>query len=387
MGVLISNKKIPIRKFELEELHKLTQFSPELVILFYSYYQKFSNTLKDDGVIDYSEFLLSLNLKDNIFSKHLFSGFDLNKDNFINFREFLKFFGIFQNGNPFNKIEICFRLFSNSNTKQIEKEMLINILNEAVNMNETLSKFVTLDDVENIVSETFRKYDKIITESYNINNNSFSNVINSREDEIEINHSRTTNYVSNNNNLNNNNNNFFFNNFHNKFHNNNLLNLNSSKESGITNINNKNNNNNNNNNINNNNNNNIKQTGTFFLGNNINNNNNKNENTNSSYFINLSNNNNNNNFHTNQNNFNSNQSSLINIHDNNNNKNNNIINISSSNNIDISNGNIIMHQNINFEAFLEIINLEPSILDWLCVNIEKLKYFNKNFNHNYCCFS
>ena len=35
MGVLISNKKIPIRKFELEELHKLTQFSPELVILFY----------------------------------------------------------------------------------------------------------------------------------------------------------------------------------------------------------------------------------------------------------------------------------------------------------------------------------------------------------------
>ena len=382
MGVLISNKKIPIRKFELEELHKLTQFSPELIILFYSYYQKFSNTLKDDGVIDYSEFLLSLNLKDNIFSKHLFSGFDLNKDNFINFREFLKFFGIFQNGNPFNKIEICFRLFSNSNTKQIEKEMLINILNEAVNMNETLSKFVTLDDVENIVSETFRKYDKIITESYNINNNSFSNVINSREDEIEINHSRTTNYVSNNNNLNNNNNNFFFNNFHNKFHNNNLLNLNSSKESGITNINNKNNNNINNNN------NNIKQTGTFFLGNNINNNNNnKNENTNSSYFINLSNNNNNNNFHTNQNNFNSNQSSLINIHDNNNNKNNNIINISSSNNIDISNGNIIMHQNINFEAFLEIINLEPSILDWLCVNIEKLKYFNKNFNHNYCCFS
>ena len=382
MGVLISNKKIPIRKFELEELHKLTQFSPELVILFYSYYQKFSNTLKDDGVIDYSEFLLSLNLKDNIFSKHLFSGFDLNKDNFINFREFLKFFGIFQNGNPFNKIEICFRLFSNSNTKQIEKEMLINILNEAVNMNETLSNFVTLDDVENIVSETFRKYDKIITESYNINNNSFSNVINSREDEIEINHSRTTNYVSNNNNLNNNNNNFFFNNFHNKFHNNNLLNLNSSKESGITNINNKNNNNINNNN------NNIKQTGTFFLGNNINNNNNnKNENTNSSYFINLSNNNNNNNnFHTNQNNFYSNQSSLINIHDNNN-KNNNIINISSSNNIDISNGNIIMHQNINFEAFLEIINLEPSILDWLCVNIEKLKYFNKNFNHNYCCFS
>ena len=382
MGVLISNKKIPIRKFELEELHKLTQFSPELVILFYSYYQKFSNTLKDDGVIDYSEFLISLNLKDNIFSKHLFSGFDLNKDNFINFREFLKFFGIFQNGNPFNKIEICFRLFSNSNTKQIEKEMLINILNEAVNMNETLSNFVTLDDVENIVSETFRKYDKIITESYNINNNSFSNVINSREDEIEINHSRTTNYVSNNNNLNNNNNNFFFNNFHNKFHNNNLLNLNSSKGSGITNINNK-----NNNNINNNNNNNIKQTGTFFLGNNINNNNNKNENTNSSYFNNLSNNNNNNNnFHTNQNNFYSNQSSLINIHDNNN-KNNNIINISSSNNIDISNGNIIMHQNINFEAFLEIINLEPSILDWLCVNIEKLKYFNKNFNHNYCCFS
>ena len=381
MGVLISNKKIPIRKFELEELHKLTQFSPELVILFYSYYQKFSNTLKDDGVIDYSEFLISLNLKDNIFSKHLFSGFDLNKDNFINFREFLKFFGIFQNGNPFNKIEICFRLFSNSNTKQIEKEMLINILNEAVNMNETLSNFVTLDDVENIVSETFRKYDKIITESYNINNNSFSNVINSREDEIEINHSRTTNYVSNNNNLNNNNN-FFFNNFHNKFHNNNILNLNSSKESGITNINNKNNNNINNNN------NNIKQTGTFFLGNNINNNNNnKNENTNSSYFINLSNNNNNNNnFHTNQNNFYSNQSSLINIHDNNN-KNNNIINISSSNNIDISNGNIIMHQNINFEAFLEIINLEPSILDWLCVNIEKLKYFNKNFNHNYCCFS
>ena len=359
MGVLISNKKIPIRKFELEELHKLTQFSPELVILFYSYYQKFSNTLKDDGVIDYSEFLLSLNLKDNIFSKHLFSGFDLNQDNFINFREFLKFFGIFQNGNPFNKIEICFRLFSNSNTKQIEKDMLIDILKEAVQMNKTLSEFVTFDDVENIVCETFRKYDKIITESYNYNNNSFSNVINSKEDEIEINHSRTTNYAMNNNN----NNNFFLNNL-NKIHNKNLLYLNSSKESGITHINN--------------NNNNIKQTGTFFLGIN-NNNNNKNDNTNSSYFN--TSNNNNNIFHTNQININSKQSSLINLHDN---KNNNLINISSSNNIDC---NIIMHQNINFEAFLEIINLEPSILDWLCINIEKLKYFNKHFNHNYCCFS
>ena len=385
MGVIISNKKIPIRKFELEELHKLTQFSPELIILFYSYYQKFSNTLKDDGVIDYSEFLLSLNLKDNIFSKHLFSGFDLNQDNFINFREFLKFFGIFQNGNPFNKIEICFRLFSNSNTKQIEKDMLIDILKEAVQMNKTLSEFVTFDDVENIVCETFRKYDKIITESYNYNNNSFSNVINSKEDEIEINHSRTTNYAMNNNN----NNNFFLNNL-NKIHNKNLLYLNSSKESGITHINNNNNNyNNNNNNINNNNNNNnnsninnnnnIKQTGTFFLGINNNNNNNKNDNTNSSYFN--TSNNNNNIFHTNQININSKQSSLINLHDN---KNNNLINISSSNNIDC---NIIMHQNINFEAFLEIINLEPSILDWLCINIEKLKYFNKHFNHNYCCFS
>ena len=372
MGVI--HKKIPIKKFEMEELHNLTQFSPELVTLFYSYYKKFSKILKDDGLIDYPEFLLSLNLTDNIFSKHLFSGFDLNKDNFINFREFLKFFGIFQNGKPFNKIEICFRLFSNSNTKLIEKDMLINILNEAIQMNQTLKEFVSLNDVENIVGETYKKYEKIIIENNNNNNNNnLSNFINSKDDEIEINHSRTTNFITNKNIHNN----FFLNN-HNNNHNNNLLslNLNSSKESGITPTNNK-----NKNAI-------IQETGTFFLGNNItNNNNNNNNNNNDSNIINLNynNNNNNSNLNHNYNNSHSNQSSIINIPDNSNN--NNLINISSSYaNFDYNN-NIGVNQNINFEAFLEIITSEPSILDWLNINIEKLIYFNKNSNNIFCCFS
>ena len=49
--------------------------------------------------------------------------------------------------------------------------MLINILKEAVKMNKTLNEYVSIEDIENIVSETYKKYDKNIFESTNNNNN------------------------------------------------------------------------------------------------------------------------------------------------------------------------------------------------------------------------
>ena len=170
--------KHPIKKNELMEMSKITLFKSEVITTFFEFFKKFSSKIKDDGLIDYNEFLSIIKLDDNTFSKHLFYSFDQNKDNCINFREFLKFFSVFENGKIISQCELCFKLFSNPQTNKIEKETLINIIQDAISSHKILKTYLTQKDIENIVNYTMEKYKFLISKTNIINNSTLGNLIN-----------------------------------------------------------------------------------------------------------------------------------------------------------------------------------------------------------------
>lgn len=151
-GSINQNK---IRRNELMELSKMTLFPNDLIFLLHSFFHKYASSIKDDGVIDYNEFLGAIKMPNNTFTKHLYCSFDQNKDNNVNFREFLKFFATFFNGNSIGQTEISFKLFANPKTKKIDKPTMLNILIDGINENEKLKKYLTEEDIIAIVNHTF----------------------------------------------------------------------------------------------------------------------------------------------------------------------------------------------------------------------------------------
>ena len=196
-----------IKKNELMELSKITMFNPDLIFTFNSFYQRFCTIKKDDGVIDYQEFLHCIDMPHSEFTEHLFYAFDQNCNNSINFREFLKFFSVFQNGNTLSQTKLSFKLFSNPHTKKIDKKTLIDILSSSIQSNDTLSSFITNKDIENIVSNTFTQCSSLLS---TINkNNTFSHLVHNNTNETleplrniksgNFNNNTCSNYTLNNN--------------------------------------------------------------------------------------------------------------------------------------------------------------------------------------------
>lgn len=169
MGIKISNKNNVdsngLKLSELEEFHNITLFSNEILIKLYEIFKFFSSIKINDGVIDYSEFLTILNKKDLIITKRIFDSIDVNSDGSLNYREFIKFFSVFVNGNFEEKTSLSFKIFMDKEKKKITffsmKKMLFEIIKE--------NNFLNDDDIENVCYESFKNF---VVNCKNINNNS-----------------------------------------------------------------------------------------------------------------------------------------------------------------------------------------------------------------------
>jgi hypothetical protein len=169
MGIKISNKNNVdsngLKLSELEEFHNITLFSNEILIKLYEIFKFFSSIKINDGVIDYSEFLTILNKKDLIITKRIFDSIDVNSDGSLNYREFIKFFSVFVNGNFEEKTSLSFKIFMDKEKKKITffsmKKMLFEIIKE--------NNFLNDDDIENVCYESFKNF---VVNYKNINNNS-----------------------------------------------------------------------------------------------------------------------------------------------------------------------------------------------------------------------
>jgi len=72
-------------------------------------------------LIDLDEFCYHINIKNNILSQQLFNYFDKNKDNVLNFREFLLSFQQLISKNLNDKIQNSFDLFKVKDKEYISK--------------------------------------------------------------------------------------------------------------------------------------------------------------------------------------------------------------------------------------------------------------------------
>ncbi|CAO2045523.1 unnamed protein product [Urochloa humidicola] len=123
-------------------------------------YKKISYSIFKDGLIHKEEFQLALfrnSNKKNLFADRIFDLFDLKRNGVIEFGEFVRSLNIFHPDTPISeKITFAFRLYDLRGTGFIEheelKEMVLAILNE--------SELILSDDaVEQIVDQTFKQAD------------------------------------------------------------------------------------------------------------------------------------------------------------------------------------------------------------------------------------
>ena len=148
-------KKSNLKKSELLDFHNMTLLNENIIITIHNYFEYHSSKINDDGILDYDEFCIMLNRKDNLLNKKIFSVIDLNKDNFINFREFLKFISIFNTGTREEQLELTYQIYSDENSNMIEKEYIKKILKEGILEDYIISEYIDSKCIDEIVNATF----------------------------------------------------------------------------------------------------------------------------------------------------------------------------------------------------------------------------------------
>ncbi|KAK3156640.1 hypothetical protein QOZ80_2AG0109900 [Eleusine coracana subsp. coracana] len=141
-------------------LAKETTFSVNEVEALRELYRKISHSIFKDGLIHKEEFQLALfrnSNKKNLFADRIFDLFDLKRNGVIDFGEFVRSLNIFHPDTPeAEKITFAFRLYDLRGTGSIEreelKEMVLALLNES-------DLLLSDDTVEQIVDQTFKQAD------------------------------------------------------------------------------------------------------------------------------------------------------------------------------------------------------------------------------------
>lgn len=139
------------------EFSKVSTFTGEEINDLYLYFNQLSKAKRDDGVIDYEEFCLAVNLPDGLYGQNLFKIFDTNDDKVINFREFILAFATFLNETIDKQIRLSFRLYDPRDKGRVRRETIVSILSDALKSG-GMGALAYLPDelIEEIVDETFR---------------------------------------------------------------------------------------------------------------------------------------------------------------------------------------------------------------------------------------
>ena len=152
-------KRSNLKTFEIQDFQSMSSFPNDVVKDLHSLFNTYCNLVKDDGVLDYQEFLLMINKPDTILTQQIFKGLDNNKDNQINFREFVKFISCFVNGTTNEKINLTFKIFANDESKLIEKNKMNEILKSSLQLNKLLNDYLDDKIIEEIVKKSFDKFE------------------------------------------------------------------------------------------------------------------------------------------------------------------------------------------------------------------------------------
>ncbi|OMJ72190.1 hypothetical protein SteCoe_29424 [Stentor coeruleus] len=132
-----------LRRSELEEFSKQSLLLPTVIERLYVHFYRISRSKTEDGVIDLSEFCLTIKKSEtSVISERIFHMFDSNSDGVINFREFITGISAFSDNQDLlvkenirmatirmkEKIDLSMRIFDLKNANKIYERDLIKIL-------------------------------------------------------------------------------------------------------------------------------------------------------------------------------------------------------------------------------------------------------------------
>ena len=157
MGFSQSNESniITLRKSELNEFHNMTLFSNDILLKLHEYFRKFSAVQTDDGVIDYDEFCMIINKKDNLLNRNIFNSIDVNSDGYLNYREFIKFISVFINGSFEEQSSLAFKIFMEKDLKLITFKNTKLMINDIIQIDNSLNKLIDNELINEITEESF----------------------------------------------------------------------------------------------------------------------------------------------------------------------------------------------------------------------------------------
>jgi Ca2+-binding EF-hand superfamily protein len=146
---------ITLRTSELNEFHNMTLFSNDILLKLHEYFKKFSAIQTDDGVIDYDEFCMIINKKDNLLNRNIFNSIDVNSDGSLNYREFIKFISVFINGTFEEQSSLAFKIFMEKETKLITFKNTKLMINDIIQIDNSLNKLIDNELINEITEESF----------------------------------------------------------------------------------------------------------------------------------------------------------------------------------------------------------------------------------------
>ena len=157
MGFAQSSEQniITLRTSELNEFHNMTLFSNDILLKLHEYFRKFSAVQTDDGLIDYDEFCMIINKKDNLLNRNIFNSIDVNSDGYLNYREFIKFISVFINGTFEEQSSLAFKIFMEKETKLITFKNTKLMINDIIQIDNSLNKLIDNELINEITEESF----------------------------------------------------------------------------------------------------------------------------------------------------------------------------------------------------------------------------------------
>lgn len=154
-----SKPKTKYTKSDIENLAKLTHFSPAQVQFLYDRFKSLSNSESKDNKISLSEFQKALDLPNTEFTNRIFSAFDSDNSNQIEFDEFIiGLSAMAPSATIEEKARFCFNVYDIDGNHTIDKSELKQILSYSLKSNSQIS--ISDDQLNKIVDNTFSKVDE-----------------------------------------------------------------------------------------------------------------------------------------------------------------------------------------------------------------------------------
>eukprot|EP01112_Ceratiomyxa_fruticulosa_P013124 TRINITY_DN3673_c0_g3_i1.p1 TRINITY_DN3673_c0_g3~~TRINITY_DN3673_c0_g3_i1.p1 ORF type:complete len:222 (+),score=37.58 TRINITY_DN3673_c0_g3_i1:63-668(+) len=158
MGLKFSSRKNPTKK-EILDLVQDTHFTEEEVFKLFEHFKSISASIESDGVIDMNEFQEALGLRNSVFAQRIFQIFDINRDNVVNFKEFVCGLSVFcTKGTVDEKLTFSFKLYDADGDGYISKEELYGMLKASLFDNIMLA--MPEQHMRALVDQTFTEADE-----------------------------------------------------------------------------------------------------------------------------------------------------------------------------------------------------------------------------------